>query len=148
MAKLSFSAQIGAWAEKVKDAPEVIFKESVQEISEIMHTPTSQGGRMRVDTGFLWSSSLASTTAMPTIDRNARPVKGQTYVPDFGQIEAVIASADTSDTIYIGFTAVYAAAREFGARGQPADAFVRSAAQLWQSTVEAKAREYRSRLGL
>lgn len=148
MAKLSFSAKVAAFAEKVPGAVEAVFKESVQEVSEEMLKPTREGGRMRVDTGFLRVSALASTTAMPRIIAGSGPVEGQAYPFDFAQIEAVIAGADITDTIYVGFTAGYAAHREFGANGQPPDAFVRSAAQQWQPIVNRKAADLKRRLGL
>ncbi|WP_457586142.1 HK97 gp10 family phage protein [Ensifer canadensis] len=148
MAKLSFSATVAAFAEKIPGAVEAVFKESVHEVSEEMLKPTGAGGRMRVDTGFLRASALASTTAMPTINRNANPVAGQSYAFDFGQIEAVILGADVNDTIYVGFTAAYSGYREFGANGQAPDAFVRGAAQQWQGIVDRKVSELKSRLGL
>ncbi|WJR66952.1 HK97 gp10 family phage protein [Neorhizobium sp. CSC1952] len=148
MAKLTFSAQVAAFAEKVPGAVEAVFRESVQEVSEEMLKPVGQGGRMRVDTGFLRASAMASTTAMPRIIAGSGPVDGKAYPFDFAQIEAVIAGADITDTIYVGFTAGYAAHREFGANGQPPDAFVRSAAQQWQTIVNRKAADLKRRLGL
>jgi hypothetical protein len=148
MANLTFSATIAAFAEKVPGAVQAVRNEAVQDVVEEMLTLQSAGGRMRHDTGFLWASGLASTTAMPTIKANATPVDGKTYTPDFGTIEAVIIGADLDDTIYFGFTAAYAGHREYGARGQPPDAFVRSAVQNWQPTVTRKAAELKARLGL
>ncbi|MBD9635472.1 HK97 gp10 family phage protein [Ensifer sp. ENS07] len=148
MAKLSFAATVAAFAEKVPGAVEAVFKESVHDVTEEMLKPTGAGGRMRVDTGFLRASALASTTAMPTIKSQSGPVAGQNYAFDFGQIEAVILGADVNDTIYVGFTAGYAVHREFGANGQAPDAFVRSAAQQWQGIVNQKASELKRRLGL
>jgi hypothetical protein len=148
MAKLSFSASVAAWADKVEGAFEVIFKEAAQEVVEEMQKPTGQGGRIRVDTGFLRASLMASTTMMPTIKANANPVEGESYSPDFAQIEAVIAGADIGDTLYFGYTASYAAYREYGANGQPPDAFVRIAAQNWPIIVDRKAADLKRRLGL
>lgn len=148
MAKLSFSAQVAAFAEKIPGAVEAIFKESVQEVVSEMQTPMAAGGRMRVDTGFLRASLMASTASMPTISAGKTPVGGKSYTYDEGQIEAVILGADVNDTLYIGYTAAYAGHREYGVNGQAPDAFVRSAVQRWDSIVEAKARELKSRLGL
>lgn len=148
MAKLSFSASVATWADKVEGAFEVIFKEAAQEVVEEMQKPTGQGGRIRVDTGFLRASLMASTTMMPTIKANANPVEGESYTPDFAQIEAVIAGADIGDTLYFGYTASYAAYREYGANGQPPDAFVRIAAQNWPIIVDRKAADLKRRLGL
>lgn len=148
MATLSFSAAVAQWADKVEGAVEAVFKESVQEVIEEMQTPVGQGGRMRVDTGFLRASLLASSTSMPTIIASAKPIEGGTYTADFSQIEAVIAGADIGDTLYFGYTASYAGHREYGSNGQPADAFVRMAAQNWPIIVDRKAAELKSRLGL
>jgi hypothetical protein len=148
MAKLSFSAQVAAFAEKIPGAVEAVFKESVQELVAEMQTPIGQGGRMRVDTGFLRASLMASTAAMPAINSSSKPVDGQSYGYDAGQIEAVILGSDINDTLFFGYTAAYAGHREYGSNGQAPDAFVRSAAQRWDSTVEMKARELKSRLGL
>ncbi|TCV66282.1 HK97 gp10 family phage protein [Neorhizobium sp. S3-V5DH] len=148
MAKLSFSAKIAAFAEKVPEAFEAVFKESTQEVVREMQTLTREGGRMRYDTGFLWASLMASTSAMPRINPNAYPAEGGSYAFDFGQVEAVIAGADVSDTLYFGYTAAYAAYREFGARGQPPDAFVRSAAQNWDVIVNRNAKRVQQAYGL
>ncbi|RVH12770.1 HK97 gp10 family phage protein [Sinorhizobium meliloti] len=147
MATLSFSAAVAQWADKVEGAVEAIFKEATQEVVEEMQRPVGQGGRMRVDTGFLRASLLASSTSMPAISA-AKPVEGGTYTPDFGQVEAVIAGADVGDTLYFGYTASYAGYREYGANGQPADGFVRLAAQNWPIIVDRKAAELKARLGL
>jgi hypothetical protein len=148
MAKLSFSAQVAAFAEKIPGAVEAIFKESVQEVVKEMQTPIAAGGRMRVDTGFLRASLMASTASMPAISASKTPVGGKSYAYDEGQIEAVILGANVNDTLYFGYTAAYAGHREYGVNGRAPDAFVRSAAQRWDSIVEAKANELKRRLGL
>ncbi|MFK0273653.1 HK97 gp10 family phage protein [Ensifer sp. NPDC090286] len=148
MTTLSFSAAVAQWADKVEGAVDAVFKESVQEVVEEMQTPVGQGGRMRVDTGFLRASLLASSTSMPAIVASANPVAGTGYSADFAQIEAVIAGADIGDTLYFGYTASYAGHREYGASGQPADGFVRMAAQNWPIIVDRKAAELKARLGL
>lgn len=148
MANLSFSTAVAGWAEKVEGAVEAVFKESVQDLAVEVQKPVSEGGRLRVDTGFLRASLLASTSAMPGIVRGSKPADGASYAPDFGQIEAVIAGSEIGDTIYLGFTAGYAGAREYGARGQAPDAFVRTAAQRWPQIVDAKAAELKGKLGL
>lgn len=148
MAKLSFSAQVAAFAEKIPGACQAVFREAVQEVVSDMQTPIGAGGRMRVDTGFLRASLMASTAAMPSINPSKKPTSGGSYSYDQGDIEAVILGADINDTLYVGYTASYAAHREYGVEGQAPDAFVRSAAQRWNAIVEAKAKELKSRLGL
>ncbi len=148
MANLSFAAQVAAWVRKVEGAEEAVFKEASQELASRAQATRAEGGRMRVDTGFLRASLMASTASMPPIRASAMPVPGQTYAYDAGAIEAVIAGADLGDTIYLGYTAAYAAHREYGARGQGPDAFVRTAAQQWPQIVDEKAAELKNRLGL
>lgn len=146
MATLSFSAAVAQWADKVEGAVEAVFKEATQEVVEEMQKPVGQGGRMRVDTGFLRASLLAFSASMPAINASAKPIDGRTYTP--GQVEAVIAGADIGDTLYFGYTAAYAVHREYGSNGQPADGIVRLSAQNSPIIVDRKAAELRARLGL
>jgi hypothetical protein len=148
VANLTFAAQVADWVRKVEGAEERLFKESVEVLADKAQVPRSEGGRMRINTGFLRASLMASTSAMPLIDPKKVPVKGQTYSYDAGVIEAVIAGSELGDTIYLGYTAAYAGHREYGARGQGPDAFVRTAAQQWPQIVDEKAAELKSRLGL
>jgi len=148
MATLRFSAQVAEWAKRVPEAAEAVFKESTKEIVREMQTPVGAGGRMRIDTGFLRASLMASTASMPSINPGAKPVEGGAYSYNEGQIEAVIAGAELGDTIFFGYTAAYAAHREYGARGQPADAFVRLAAQNWGITVDRNAAKVKAAFGL
>jgi hypothetical protein len=148
MAKLSFGAQIAAFAEKIPEAAEAVFKESAAEVVREMQTLTSEGGRMRYKTGFLWSSLMASASSMPKINSNANPREGGSYSFDFGTVEAVIAAAGVEDTLYFGYTASYAGHREFGSNGQPPDAFVRAAAQNWDMIVNRNAKRVQQAFGL
>lgn len=144
----SFEAQVAAWTKKVRGANEAIFKQSVQELVSVAQAARGEGGRMRVDTGFLRSSLMASTSHVPPINRSAKPVSGQSYAYSGAEITAVIAGAELGDTIFLGYTAAYAAHREFGARGQAPDAFVRTAAQQWPQVVARVTAELKIRLGL
>lgn len=148
MAKLSFSAQVKAWADKVPEAVEAVWKESTKEVVKDMQRLTTEGGRMRFKTGFLQSSLLSSTTAMPTIDQNALPAPNATYVWDADVVEAVINSAEIGQTIFLGYTAAYAAFREYGANGHPPDGFVRLAVQNWAGIVDKNAKKVKEEFGL
>lgn len=148
MAKLTFSATVRDWAKRIPEAAEAVRNQSAQDVVEDMQTPMAKGGRMRVDTGFLRASLLGSTSAMPSINASAKPVDGNSYTYDFGQIEAVILGADFDDALYFGYTAAYAGFREYGARGQPPDAFVRTAAQKWPQIVNKNTARVRKAFGL
>lgn len=109
---------------------------------------TGGGGNLPVDTGFLRASLMASASAMPQIERGKRPVDGKAYAFDFGEIEAVIAGADTSKPLFFGYTAAYANAVHWGLNGQTPRRWVSLAAQKWSQYVDARAAEAKSRLGL
>lgn len=119
---------------------EAVFKASAQDVVRGMTQPVAKGGRMRVRTGFLRSSLMASTSAMPLINPKAHPpteAEIGSYLLDTGPISAVITGAALTDTIYLGFTAAYAAPREHF------DAFVEGERLRWSQIVKsniAKAR--------
>lgn len=135
----SFAATVGAWCDKVPMALEIIFKEAAQELVSQLNE------LVPVATGFLRSSLMASTTAMPVLSRSN---SGQPIPNDLGDIVLVIAGADLGDTIYLGYTANYAAYVHYGARGNAPRPWVTMVAQRWIAIVEAKAAEVKARLGL
>lgn len=143
----SFSAQVSKWVLESEQRLDAVFKQSAQDVADEMTRPVGAGGRMPVDTGFLRASLQASTTEMPLIDRDARPSAGQTYQDSASQITLVIANAKLGDPIFLGFSASYSQAVEFGARGRPPAGFVRGAADQWQSIVNRNAAEARRRAG-
>lgn len=135
----SFAATVGAWCEKVPNALEMVFKESAQELVSQLND------LVPVDTGFMRASLMASTSAMPQLTR-ANP--GVAVPSDLGDILLVINGAELGDTIYLGYTANYAAYVHYGARGRPPRPWVTMVAQRWVMIVEAKAAEVKQRLGL
>lgn len=143
----SFSAQVSDWVRDVKGAAEAIAKQSAQDVVNEAQKPVAAGGRMRVDTGFLRASLTGSNTAMPQINRAAKPAEGGVYAPEDAQIIATISAYELGETMYFGYTASYAAFREFGANGQPPDAFVRTAAQKWPDIVKRNETELKGRIG-
>ena len=147
MARLSFASQVSEWVKETHGAVEAVWKQAAQEVVNEMQKPRAAGGRMRVDTGFLRASLMASTAAMPAINPAAKPAKGASYSLSDSDITAVIAGADLGQTLHFGYTASYAAHREFGARGQPPDAFVRTAAQRWPTIVREVEARLAARLG-
>ena len=129
----SFSAQVEDRIATYKKRLEATFKASAQDVAEEMTRPMAKGGRMRVDTGFLRASLMASTAAPPRINPTSRPRDGATYRPD-GSVEAVILGANITAPIYLGFTAAYAGVREYK------DGFVEGALLNWEATVQRNAR--------
>jgi len=151
-----FTAQIADWVTKTEGAMEGVFHESAQRVSEEMNRPRGNGGNLPVDTGFLWHSQQASTEAPPQIDPAARPAKGASYSYDAGPVSLVINGAELGQSVYICFTAAYAARVNYGFTGedslgrhysQQGAFFVEQAAQQWPQIVAQVAAELKDRIG-
>ena len=147
----SFAATVGQWAVKVDGALEVVFKESAQELvsqmdkllSDMVYDQPSSENYRR--TGFLRASLMASREAMPRLYRDN---PGASVPPDLQPVILVINSADIGDTIYLGYTANYAAYVHYGAKGATPRPWVTLIAQRWEEIVAAKAKEVKQRLKL
>lgn len=134
----SFEEQLKAIKVKVLARAETVFRASAQDLAAEMVLPgpskrgPGQGGNMRVDTGFLRNSQVASLTEMPRVDpARTRPedAKPNSFGDNLNSVNLVIAGAGLGDTIYIGFTASYAAPRE------AYDQYVALAGQNWRQIV-------------
>ncbi|WMT85568.1 HK97 gp10 family phage protein [Pelagibacterium sp. 26DY04] len=139
----SFEAQVGTWAAKVPGAIDAVRKGAAQDVVGEMQTPRGAGGHMRVRTGFLWNSLMASTSRMPSINPEYRPPSDASpgsYSYSAADIELVILGSDITDPLYFGYTAAYAGIREYR------DGFIRLAAQNWQQHVAENVRRVRSAL--
>jgi len=134
MAQTSFAATVSAWAAKTKERMAEVRLQAAQDVIEIMQTSVAKGGRMRVDTGFL-RASLQGQIGMGSFTPKDKPPGVLRFDYDPKPINLLILNAGPAETITVGYTARYAAAREYGARGQPPDGFVRLAAQQWQRVV-------------
>ncbi|MBM7328716.1 HK97 gp10 family phage protein [Agrobacterium sp. S2] len=151
MAK-SFSATVGDWVNRVDNALLAVFRESAEElvrqldkqlVDMVYDQPKSASGYNR--TSFLRASLMASKEAMPTLSREN---PGQPVSPDLGPVILVINSAEVGDTLYLGYTANYAAYVHYGAKGNEPRQWMTLVAQRWQEIVTAKAKEVKTRLGL
>jgi hypothetical protein len=140
---LGFAAQVSAWVRETEQRMTAVFRESAQRVIAEAQKPVAQGGRMRVDTGFLRASGTASLNGLPPATRD-RPGEGAfAYNPVAATL--VIAGAGIGDTIYFGWTASYARHREYGTSSQAPDAFMRTAAQQWPAIVARVSGELQSR---
>lgn len=131
MAK-SFSATVSERVRTYQRRMEETFRASAQDVYKEVTRPVAKGGNMRIKTGFLRASLMASTSSMPSIQPNARPpddAGDDSYRPNDGEVALTIAKAQLGQTIYLGFTASYAPYRE------ALDGFVRLAAQNWPQIV-------------
>lgn len=127
-----FDVEVQAWVGQTKEDIETVFKIASQELFFAILTPVSQGGRMRVDTGFL-RASFRVTLDTPVLRATAN--EGVSYTFDSGPIALTINGASIGQTIFGTFTANYARFREYGAKGQPPDAFVMTNAARWDEFV-------------
>lgn len=146
MAQGRFAADVSAWVRKTKERQTAVYRESAQRVVEVMQTPRSAGGAMRIDTGFLRASLVAVTNdRLPPMRDKPDGIAAFPY--DAGQINLVINGAEINEPITVAYTARYARPREYGARGQAPDRFVGLAAQQWQRIVAEVAREAQARAG-
>lgn len=118
----TFSADVGKAIEQYFEKAEAVAKQSIQEVFFDAQLPTAQGGRMRVDTGFLRNSLICG-------------LNGSTSMTGPDSYVLTVANMKLGDIVFGGWTADYAGHREFGARGQAPDFYMRGAAQKWQSIV-------------
>jgi hypothetical protein len=125
----SFIASVDDWARAQEGRLTTIFRDSAQRVASI----ASNG--VPVDTGFCRASVRASTSEMPQIDPAMQNKEGRTFPYDPGVINLIIAGAQLGEHIFIGWTAAYANALEYGHSKQAPQGFVRVAAAQWDSIV-------------
>ena len=131
----SFSATVSGWAAETQQRTEAVFKMAAQDVINESRKPVAKGGNMPVDTGFLRASLDVNLSGNLPATR-----KNEGKVPPPQDISLAIAQAELGQTIYASYTANYALHQEYGARGRPGRAFVRLAAQRWQTIVNNAAR--------
>lgn len=135
MAQGAFSAKVSAWVKETKERQAAVYRGSAQATVAIMQTPRAHGGSLRVETGFL-RASLVATTGASLPAQTVKPEGQGAFSYDASSINLMIAHAAISEPITVVYTANYARPREYGANGQPADRWVALAAQRWPQVVE------------
>jgi len=137
---MSFSKDIEKFGKAYELKLKRVFGASVQELAEEANEPVGNGGRMRVDTGFLRSSLKGQRHNMPS--GAAEPSKGQRYAKsqalDGAQESSLVAELlrwKAGDKFYLGWSANYARIREYK------DGFMRTAAQRWEQIVQNNAKK-------
>lgn len=130
-----FAASVAKFADMSERRVEATFKAATQDLLEDANTPEGQGGRMRVDTGFLRNSLAASLNGIPVGPSEQGEAQG-----DPEAIALVLAGFDLGDTIVAGWTANYARPREV------LDGFMESAVQKWQFYVDKAAADAARRI--
>lgn len=118
------------WVEKCEKRLEAVVRGSIQDLVINAQTPVAQGGRMRVDTGFLRASGRASLEGWPS-GPNIKPkeAKPNSYTYNGKAVSATLLNMKIGDTFYFGWTANYAEYRELY------DGFMEGSMRHWQRYV-------------
>lgn len=141
-----FETQIDNIVVKTEARLLAVIRGAIDDLVNEAQTPTVQGGKMRVDTGFLRHSGISGLNAPPvgeTIGRDR--TKGETgafYTWNGEAIGVTLLKMKLGDTFYFGWTAHYAKYRE------AFDGFLESAIQKWQGFVDKRVAYYRNKDGV
>jgi hypothetical protein len=132
----NFGADVNSWVLATDERLAAVFRGAAQEVISEMQKPRSEGGHMRIDTGFLRSSMQVTVNggAVSAVRDNPNPNGNFSYNATAASL--AIAGAKIGDTITASYSANYAPVREYGSSSRPPDAFVRLAAAQWQVIVQ------------
>lgn len=140
----SFAEAVGSWASATERRLSAVHKRAIEKLAMEMTRTRAEGGNVPVDTGNLYRSLLASTTAMP---KTAEAPFAGSNVP------SVIATLRMNDTLWLGFQAKYARRQEFGFVGAdsmgrvyntPGNHFVSRAIAMWPQIVREAVEEVKN----
>jgi len=137
---MSFSAQVERMAKVANARMIATFQQSTQEVINTAQTPTAQGGRIRVDTGFLRNSGRASLVDFPVGPTRPQPGAQYDWSANEQDMVLTVANAELGDTVYFGWTADYARIREVH------DGFLQGAVKDWPQIVSRNAASARARI--
>ena len=130
-----FSKQVAAHSALYQKRIKAVFGLTAQGVVNLAQLPTAKGGRMRVDTSFLRNSGGAELGRMPS-GPSVQGEAGTTGEP----LAAVLAKWLPDQSIFWGWSANYARAREFK------DGFMRGAAEKWPEIVKRTAALVKARI--
>lgn len=128
----SFQKQVQAQTRLVRRRMKAVRDQSTLDVVNRAQRKRTEGGRMRVDTGFLRSSGKARANQMPSGD-NVNP-GDETFKWDDEQLSRVLVENGLGNVIFFGWTANYARPREYE------DSFLRLAVQKWGRIVDKNAK--------
>ena len=135
-----FGGDVQRFGERYRKRLRAVAREAVQDTISIAQAVEEKGGRMRIDTGFLRASIQAALHTMPS--GPVRPKKGAKkgeYTRQVAGEPVAVAllrwDPNTSDRLFVGWTANYARHREFQ------DDFLSGAVELWDQIVRRAAKK-------
>lgn len=145
----NFEVKIDTFVANTKEKMLTVYKNSLQDIIEDAQTPVAKGGKMKVDTGFLRASGVASLNSLPVGDNIGRKrgegeigVLSEYRIDEKNSVKGTsvitaLANMKIGDVFYFGWTAKYAIYRE------AYDGFLESAVQKWQTIVDKNVKRLR-----
>jgi hypothetical protein len=134
---MSFSRRIQSLTDDYERRMRAVFRQSVQDTVNRAQRTQAEGGRMRVDTGFLRASGGAKVGGMPAGPEDADDA-AETRVSQTGiSIVSALAQWKPGDAVFWGWSANYARPREH------IDGFQRGAAEKWDDIVRQNAQRAR-----
>ena len=135
----SFGKDVANLVKKYEKRIRATAKEAVQETVAGAQTPQGRGGRMPIVTGFLRGSIVGAVGSMPS--GQTQPASDRPTVAGDGIAAALLRwNPERGETLYVGWSAVYARAMEYRY------GFMRGAADKWPATVDRVARKVRARI--
>lgn len=141
-----FAATIEEWVKETEARALAVTRDALNVMVNDMQQRTTDGGRMRVDTGFLRASGRAALGTMPSGPSQqppGAPVGQYTGIYDDwdGQpLLAVLFDMNLGDTFFWGWTAAYAPVRN------TYDGFMDTAVQNWQGYIDSSTNRLRERV--
>lgn len=145
---MSFSSDVDSFIDLADRRLKAVARQSVQELVDRAERTQPEGGRMRVDTGFLRASGGASLGSMPRgpDEPTRRRATGDKTSELYNRNESltgrplivILSVWDQTQPLYYGWSANYARIRE------SKDGFMRLAAQNWDDIVASNARRARA----
>lgn len=143
----SFASAVSTWAAQSEERLEATYRRSIELLAEEMRETKPNGGRLPFQTGNLARSLMASTQGMPQGAEGAAAfLKNQ-------DVGAVTSTLDLSQSVWIGYQAIYARRQNYGFVGadslgrvynQAGSYFVEGAIANWQQIVAKAAAELQS----
>jgi hypothetical protein len=140
---VKFADQVTKHTETYRKRLRATAREAVQDTVDIAQKMRGEGGRMRVETGFLRASIQAAIGYMPsgptTNDEDQNYPEG-TIVAGEAVSVTLLKWDPATEHLFVGWTANYARPREYN------DGFLRGAVEQWPATVEAAAKRVKAQI--
>ena len=106
-----FADTVDAWTKETEQRMTAVWRQSIDDLAEVMNRTRSNGGRLPHRTGNLMRSLLASTSAMPSTGGPDAKYSGQ-------DVGLTTAGLRLDQTIWLGYQANYARRLNYGFIGE------------------------------